>query len=688
MWTAGDKQAIGTAFTYDQKAPDTASKVWFAITHGAVTDILYPTVDQNNVRAVEIVVSDGKTFTHEQMTDMDVRVEAVDKRALAWRVTSQDPDGRYRVMQEIVTDPQSNTVLVHTAFEALKGNAADYRLYLHYVPYLRTSGDGDSGAFDGATHTARVWDGDVHSLLTTDVPWIAGKMGTLDASDGLTDLRAVHALRGPAQDMRGEGHVAVTVQMPTDTPWTAALAFDATDDAAARAAHGALARGFSAVQQAYIAGWQGWCGALDSLNGQATDLYYMSLMVIKAHEDKINRGAIIASISTPWGQHVPDDNDVPGYRRVWARDLFHAASALLAAGDRATAEEALRFLDRTQQLASGSFPQNSYVDGRPFLTATQMDQVAAPILLAWNLDAVDRYGSLVKPAAEYIYAHGPKTEQERWEENKGYSPETIASEIAALVAAADLARRAGDPEAAGRYLERADKWRGSVVGWTYTTTGPLGDGHYFLRITDAEPDTPDNIKIANNGGRHDQRAIVSPGFLELVRLGVLAADDEHIVGSLPELDAALRVETPVGPAWYRYNFDRSGETEAGLYYPGKGHPWPFLTGERGMYAVAAGRLDEARTMLQAMEGFASASGMLSEQVWETSGGKNPRCAEALAAGWTPAGAPCQVAGTGTGSSTPLAWAHGEYVLLLKSVLTGKVVGQPAIVRERYADRRA
>ncbi|MFN8472697.1 MAG: glycoside hydrolase family 15 protein [Anaerolineae bacterium] len=688
LWTAGDKQAIGTAFTYDQAPTDTPSKVWFAITHGAVTDILYPTVDQNNVRAVEVIVSDGKTFTHEQMTDMDVRVEAVDKHALAWRVTSKDPDGRYRVIQDVVTDPQSNTLLVRTAFEALKGEARDYQLYLHYVPYLRTAGSGDSGAFDAAAHTARVWDGDVHSLLTTDPPWIQGKMGKLNVSDGLTDLRDTYTLRDAGQDTRDQDHVAVTVQMPTDTPWTAALAFGGSDDDAAQAARGALSKGFSSVQQAYIAGWQQWSSKLDNLGGAATDLYYLSAMVIKAHEDKTHPGAIIASISTPWGQHVPDDYDVPGYRRVWARDLSHAATALLAAGDRATAESVLDFLDNTQQLPDGSFPQNSYVDGRPFLQAKQMDQVSAPILLAWNLNAVDRYKSLVKPAADYIYSHGPKTDQERWEENKGYSPSTIAMEIAALVAAADLARRAGDPGSAGRYLELADKWQAGVIGWTYTTNGPLGDGRYFLRITDGEPDTDNNIKIANKGGPHDQRSIVSPDFLDLVRLGVLPANDEHIVSSLPELDATLRVETPVGPGWYRYNFDRSGEPEPGAYYPGKGHLWPFLTGERGMYDLAAGNLDEARALLHTMEGFASPSGMLSEQVWEASGGGNPRCAASMAAGWMPAGAPCQIAGKGTGSSTPLAWAHSEYMLLLKSVVTGTVFGQPTVVRERYVDRKS
>ncbi len=687
FWTAGDKQAIGTAFTYNRKPPDTPSKVWFAITHGAVTDILYPTVDQNNVRALELIVTDGKTFAHEQMADMDVRVEAIDNRALAWRIISQDPQARYRVTQEVVTDPQSNTLLMHTTFDALKGSAQDYKLYLHYVPYLRTSGDGDSGSLDAATRVARVWDGDVHTLLTSDPPWIEGQMGELGVTDGLTDLRAGYVLRGLGQASRGQGHVAVTAQMPTGAPWTAALAFGRNDTETTQAAQGALSKGFPAVRQAYIDGWQRWCAALDNLGGRATDLYYTSAMVIKAHEDKTYRGAIIASISTPWGQHVPNDYDVPGYRRVWARDLYHAASALLAAGDRTTAEEALDYLDRVQQLSNGAFPQNSYADGRPFLTATQLDQVAAPILLAWSLKAVDHYGSLVKPAADLIYTKGPKTDQERWEENKGYSPATIASEISALVAAADLARQAGDPASAGRYLARADEWHANVAQWTYTTTGPLGDGHYFLRITDGEPDTDNDVKIANKGGRYDQRAIVSPDFLELVRLGVLAPDDSRIVGSLPELDATIRVETPFGPAWYRYNYDRSGEPSPGAYYPGRGHPWPFLTGERGMYEVAAGHTEAARVMLRAMEGFASASGMLSEQVWETSGGDNSRCADALAAGWVPAGPACQVAGRGTGSSTPLAWAHGEYILLLKSVLTAKVVGQPTIVRERYADRR-
>ena len=209
-----------------------------------------------------------------------------------------------------------------------------------------------------------------------------------------------------------------------------------------------------------------------------------------------------------------------------------------------------------------------------------------------------------------------------------------------------------------------------------------------MRVTDGKPDTDNDIKIANKGGRYDQRAIVSPDFLDLVRYGVFAPDDPQIVGSLPELDATIRVQTPFGPAWYRYNHDRSGEPAPGAYYPGQGHPWPFLTGERGIYELAAGHSEAARTMLRAMEGFASPSGMLSEQVWETSGGPNARCADALAAGWLPAGPACQVAGRGTGSSTPLAWAHGEYILLLKSVLTGKAVSQPTIVRERYVDRRS
>ena len=57
------------------------------------------------------------------------------------------------------------------------------------------------------------------------------------------------------------------------------------------------------------------------------------------------------------------------------------------------------------------------------------------------------------------------------------------------------------------------------------------------------------------------------------------------------IDALLKVETPRGPAWHRYNGDGYGEHDDGSPFDGTGvgRAWPLLTGERAHYELAAGR---------------------------------------------------------------------------------------------------
>ncbi|MET0513381.1 MAG: glycoside hydrolase family 15 protein [Thermoleophilaceae bacterium] len=138
------------------------------------------------------------------------------------------------------------------------------------------------------------------------------------------------------------------------------------------------------------------------------------------------------------------------YHLVWSRDLYQVGTALIAAGDRDGAERALEFLFERHQKPDGSFPQNSLVDGTPRWTNLQLDEVALPIVLAWQLERFDSatYTEHVKPAAEFVVANGPDSPQERWENQEGWSPGTIAAELAGLVAAADIARRNGDDDSA------------------------------------------------------------------------------------------------------------------------------------------------------------------------------------------------------------------------------------------------
>jgi len=411
---------------------------------------------------------------------------------------------------------------------------------------------------------------------------------------------------------------------------------------------------------------QGWDGYLDKLVHPypKLPLYDESLAVIKSHEDKTRYGAFIASAAIPWGDKVTDEKaGERGYRYIWPRDLYHTAMALHIAGDDQAARDALAFMDDHMQLPDGSFPQNTYPDGTPHAQAIQMDQVADPILLTWQLKAAERYASLVKPAADFILKAGPRTQQERWGETGGYVPATLAAEVASLVCAADMAREAGDSASADRYLKAADEWNRNIEKWTLTTSGPLGKGAYYLRATaDGDPNSADpvagRIELANGGGKHDRREIVDQSFLELVRLGLRKPNDPNILATLDVLDATTEVKTPKGDLYYRYPHDGYGEAKPGEEPRGHGQLWPLLLGERSIFEVAqTGSEHPASWYLPVMTSFANQGGMLPEQVFPD--------------------------GSGTDSATPLVWAHAEYIVFANAVKQEKVPDMPAIVAERY-----
>jgi len=380
----------------------------------------------------------------------------------------------------------------------------------------------------------------------------------------------------------------------------------------------------------------------------------------------------------PWVWGTGLENPSGAYHLVWSRDLYQIATALLAAGDRAGAERALTYLFERQQKPDGSFPQNSTVDGTPHWTNTQLDEVAFPIVLAWQLqrDDADTW-SHVKRAADYIVANGPQTPQERWENQSGWSPATIASEIAGLVCAADIARANGDTASADQYLATADDWQSNVESWTVTTNGPYSPKPYYLRLTkDHEPDNPTTYSIGDGGpSAADQRSIVDPSFLELVRLGVKPADDQTIRNTVAVVDDQLGVTTPNGMFWHRFNYDGYGETRDGgpwdISPPDTfrtiGRIWPIFAGERGEYELAAGE-PGAQDRLASVAAAGNEGHMIPEQVWD----ENP-----------PSGQPGFPRGEGTFSATPLAWSHAQLVRLAWSIDAGHPVEQPSVVACRY-----
>ena len=225
-------------------------------------------------------------------------------------------------------------------------------------------------------------------------------------------------------------------------------------------------------------------------SGKLTEQYDVSVMELKADEDKTYIGAFVASPSDPWGTSVAANSAGDhGYHVVWTRDEYEMASALLAAGDPTDANAALQYIFSYEEEADGAVKQNTFLNGNAVFGSLQMDEVADPIILAFQLGATGSGDwSYVEKLANYLVANGPYTPEERWEEIGGYSPASMAAEIAGLLCAAAIAQDNGAANQASTYQSTAQSWASQVDRLTYTTTGPYGNGAYFLRITpDRQP---------------------------------------------------------------------------------------------------------------------------------------------------------------------------------------------------------
>lgn len=624
-WTTGDKDAIGTAATRQ-------SNVWFTAAHGTLADVLYPTVDADNLRQFGFLVTDGSTFLFDAAAQGVASSRVTDDRALTYVLQVDDPVHRFSLVTEVATDPDRPVVVVRGH---LIGNASNLSVYGYLVPHLGGSGAGQTAFFEGTR--GYVSKGGLWLAVGGGAATDQRTAGYLGRGDGYDQLH--HDALANRYRQAGPGRVTLTWKLDSGPgSWVTELAFGPSRAAADAELNATLNVGAQGVFDAYRSGWRQYTAQLSAPPGDAS-FFFHSVEVIKMAEDKLHPGAIVASLARPWGDVAPDNDADVGYRKVWPRDLYHAASALLAAGDTSTAYDVLRFMGKQQQ-ADGGMPQNTDLDGKPVWTGQQLDETADAILLAVRLRG-KAAGPDIEKAASYLLAKGPATEQERWEEIGGYSPATIASEIAALRAVERW------EAATNQVIDRARplhdvirQWDQSVESWTF------GPGYYLRISPGGKPNAAEPIDIANGGGVWDQRQIVDPSFLELVRLGIRLPNDSRIVGTLSVVDQL----SSAGTMWHRYPHDGYGERNAGSAPPGQGHVWPLLTGERGVYTVLAGQL--ATPYLLQLESIAGSDQLLGEQVWEGSG-------------------------LPTGSARPLVWAHAEYIILAKAVATGTVDDRPA-----------
>lgn len=720
------------------------SRVWFSIADGVLTETMYGLIHEAQIKQMRFAVATPTGLAVEG-TDTTHRTEYLHTdeqgRPLspAYKVTTTDTAGRFEIEKRFFTDPDRNALVVRTTVRAL---TADVTPHLLLEPHIANTGVNDRG--QASPERLHAHEGSTHLVLKPSEAFETATVGFVGTSDALTDLADGRIDTLYASTGTDTGNLMLAGSLPTIRAGQSlsrdfVIGFGDSEAAAEQTADATLSTGLDTVLTNYngqgsAVGWEDYIGSLDQLPRiaeQATDggkLAYASALMLKTLEDRTHAGALIASLSNPWGDTVDATNPSTGYKAVWPRDFYQVAMATLALGDVDTALAAFRYLPQVQvdaetpgnTGATGWFLQKTEVDGTLEWVGVQLDQTAMPIMLGYKLwkaghvsdaEMARMYAQMIKPAADFLVEGGkigllwndaevtpPWTQQERWEEQPGHSPSTTAAVIAGLTTAAEIARASGDPANADRYQATADDYASKVEQRMFTTNGAFGDGRYFLRLApNGDPSAKTPLNDNNGQAGQPQDRIIDGGFLELVRYGVRAADDEHILATLPEYDDQgredrYRVRYDFGPAgdqtpgWRRYGNDGYGEnTETGGNYgvggntPGqRGRVWPFFTGERGHYeiarAVQSGASDDAfaairQTYVRGMERFANEGLMLPEQVWDGVGNPTPNQHQL---------------GDGTSSATPLAWTHAEYIKLLRSLADRAVWDRYEPVAERYA----
>ena len=685
-WSSGAKTLVGTAAS-------SRSRIWYTVGLGTLNEIYFPDVDQANTRSVRFLVSDGKEFFSDEAWDAEHTVTWTAPGVPGCRIESRSRTGRYTLVKEIVTDPVRDTLMLRVTFTPAAPTPM-LKLYLFVDPQMGDKGagnDGWAGKYLGLTMLFAERDR-TSMAVAFDPPALRMSAGYSGESDGCTMLAKFAPL--PEANLAADGNIGLTGEIDyrkNGGTFTVAIACGSEPAGAAQQARAGILQIFSKTQALFLEHWQeqqAQFASIADLSGADLDMYRVSTAVLETHQSKRFPGAFIASLSLPWG-FARGDQDTGGYHVLWPRDMVETAMGKLASGDARAARSTLFYLACTQQ-ENGGWSQNMWLDGTEHWGAIQMDGMALPILLADKLrheNALDGYdpSTMVFGAACFLLRHGPVSQQGRWEATAGYSVYTVATEVAALLAAADLLDACGR-HADGTFLrETADAWNDVIDELLYASGTPLAKQHgvsgYYMRVSPPkviEEQEVGHLQIEMPNlplfHRHQKAIdIISPDALALVRFGLRAADDPRILETVTILDATLKRDTATGPVWVRSTKDGYGEKADGSSFEktGIGRGWPLLAGERGHYEIAAGNHEYALELLRTMSRQTSQCGMIPEQVWDA-----PDIPEHMLYNGHPAG-----------SGMPLVWAHSEYIKLLLSLHTGAIWDLPTQTVVRYISSR-
>lgn len=654
-WCSSDKDFVTTALG--------PSRLWATIGHGIVNEVYWPSTGQPQIRDLGFyLVGEGRWVDLKRVRQYRLSTPGPSLPLLTVTHTGTD----YELALEILPDPRRDVLLIRFA---LRG---PYRLVLILAPHLGSTGHDNDAWIDG--DTAFTASGDFALALRASVSWKHLSCGYVGASDGWQDLNQ-HGTLTYAFTHAPKGSVALTAELG-EPEGVLALGFSDTARGALTLTRSALAERFESVRAEFLDGWERWSRALElppAPNAVLAKAGLTSAMVLKIHEDRSYPGAVVASLSVPWGNHT---DTLGGYHLVWPRDASLTAFALLAAHQHDDARRILGHLIATHT-AAGCWPQNYFPSGEPFWTGIQLDEAALPILLAAKLrelgvEEMPGTAAMVRAATGFVARTGPGSEQDRWEENPGVSAFTLAISVAALVAAAPWLE-----PAERRYAETlADEWNERLEQWCYVADTALarevGVAGYYIRIARETEAGSGKVLLRNREGEQIlASSLVSLDFSYVVRLGLRAARDPRVTDSLKVVDQVLRVETPSGALFHRYNEDGYGEHADGSPFDGHGigRAWPLLVGERGHLALQAG--EDPVAYLETMWNCSSLGGLLPEQVWESA----PIPARGLAPGRP------------SGSAMPLLWSHAEFLKLLVAREQRRPIELLRAVELRYPDCR-
>lgn len=675
-WSSSDKEMVGCSLGM--------SRVWFTIGGGILNEVYYPRVDIPQIRDLGFLVADGRGFWVEVKRLWRHTVELMAPGIPAVLMVHRHE--RFELTLRIVPCVERDALLIDVELAGDDG----LRPYALVAPHLGGTGMNNRGdiVVQGGHRLLSAQQGPFSMALAAITGgqrdafarMSAGYAGT---SDGWQDF-ARHGTMTWEYGSAGPGNVALMGELPRSS--VLALAFGSSPESAATLALTALYEPFEQTRDRQIGYWKDWYARARvppeytrTLPAVCADQFHISAMVLRAHQDKTYPGAMVASLSIPWG-NTKEERE--GYHLVWPRDLVECAGGLLAVGAEREAGNTLRYL-RATQLADGHWNQNQWLGGKPYWTEIQLDETALPVLLVALLAERDALGGtevadMVRRALSFIVRNGPSSAQDRWEEDAGLNTFTLAVCIAALVSGAQYL----EADARALALDIADFWNSRLDDWTAVQDTPLsrqfGIPGYYVRV--APPQAIDDrgafdrvLSIKNQAFDPGLPAAAQFGvdFLQLVRFGLRSFDDPLVQGSLRLADALLKVDTPFGPCWRRYIDDGYGEHDDGDPFDGRGRgrAWPLLTGERGHYEIACGR--DPLPFLEAMARMASPGGMLPEQVWDGP----PIAKRGLSLGRP------------TGSAMPLAWTHAEYLKLVASRAMGRPFDRPEAVWQRYGGKR-